>query len=99
MAKATTKTSAMKKSAKPASSKIEKVSGTIVEKLASLNLEPQLQADLRWCLGSYGYDKNPSGLYENVSKALVVFKGELEKKTKGVTKKLISDIEKALAEK
>jgi hypothetical protein len=50
-----------------------------------------------WCLGSYNHDHNPVGLIEKASQALVVFKAELAKKTKGITAKFINDIESALA--
>jgi hypothetical protein len=72
----------------------EKVSKSILEKLKALNLDHQLQSDLVWCLGSYSHDKNPIGLIEMAQRASVVFKSELEKKTKGVTAKFIADIEK-----
>jgi hypothetical protein len=102
MAKATTKPATTEK--KPAKAKvskpaadISKVSETILEKLKSLGIEEQLQADISWCIGSYNYDKNPVGLIENAKKALDVFKEALAKKTKGVTAKLIKDIETAIA--
>ena len=67
-------------------------------KLKELNLEPNLQNDIEWCLGSYRADHNPIGLYETARKALSVFQQEKQKKTKGVTAKLISDLEKAVNE-
>ncbi|MCW5912298.1 MAG: hypothetical protein KIT62_14605 [Cyclobacteriaceae bacterium] len=69
----------------------------IVEKLRSLDIEHQLQADLEWCLGSYRYDGNPVGLVDAISRALTVLKAEQAKKTKGVTATFISGIEKVLA--
>ncbi len=87
-----------KPSAKTAVS-ILKVTEGIHDKLKALHLDPALQSDIVWCIGSYRHDKNPVGLYENAAKALVVFKGELAKKTKGITAKFIGDIEKALAAK
>ena len=94
MAKKTaTKVSKPKKAAAPL---IETVSVTSLKKLQELGLDQQLQADFEWCLGSYKYDKNPSGLFEMSARALKVFKEEKAKKTKGVTAKLISDLEKAL---
>lgn len=75
---------------------IEKISETIHSKLQSLGLEPGLQADIEWCLGSYRYDGNPSGLYEKATAALKVFREAQQKKVKGVTAKLIADIEKAI---
>jgi hypothetical protein len=87
-AKAATKTST--------STDIEKLSKSILEKLKALNLDGQLQSDIEWCLGSYSYDKNPVGLIKAAHNAVNVFKTELARKTKGVTAKLIADIEKAI---
>lgn len=84
-----------KPKAKPTTS-IVKVSESILDKLKTLNLEPGLQSDIVWCLGSYHHDQNPVGLLEKGAQALVLFKGELAKKTKGITAKFISDIESAL---
>jgi hypothetical protein len=76
--------------------KLEIACNLALNKLKSLNLEPQLQSDLEWCLGSFSSDKNPIGLYEMGQRALEVFKTELAKKTKGVTAKMVSDLEKAV---
>jgi len=78
---------------------IIKVSESILDKLKTLNLEPGLQSDIVWCLGSYGHDKNPVGLIEKSKQALAIFKAEQAKKTKGITTKFISDIESALTSK
>ena|SRR6478736_3780594 len=95
--KAAPKKVATKKASAPtSSSSIEKTSEEILKKLKSLNLDQQLQADLEWCLGSYKYDKNPIGLIESAERALIIFKEALAKKTKGVTAKMISDIESVL---
>ena len=75
---------------------IEKVSEEALQKLQELGIEEQLQRDIQWCLGSYRADNNPVGLYETVKKALAVFKEEKEKKTKGVSAKLITDLEKVV---
>jgi hypothetical protein len=75
---------------------IEKVSEDALQKLQELGIDEQLQRDIQWCLGSYRADNNPVGLYETAKKALAVLKEEKEKKTKGVTSKLISDLEKAV---
>ncbi|MDH4090128.1 MAG: hypothetical protein OEV74_14435 [Cyclobacteriaceae bacterium] len=108
MAKATPKTVAKKAAKKPAkktvsASKVKSVSLSIekscedaLQNLKSLNLDAQLQADLEWCLGSYKADNNPAGLYEMAERALNVFTVAKEKKTKGVTAKLIGDLEKVL---
>lgn len=99
MAKATTKpaaaTAPAKSKAKTASN-IEKASRDALAKLKALNIEHQLQTDIEWCIGSYHADKNPVGLFDMMNRAITVFKSELEKKTKGVTSKLISDFEKAV---
>lgn len=100
MAKTTTKAAkAPARKTKPPVAPIAKAAQMILEKLETLKIDQQLQADIAWCLGSYSHDNNPVGLYEMASKALVVLKAEQAKKTKGVTAKLISDIEKALATK
>lgn len=98
---AKTPTKAPAKTVKPAKAKvagpsIEKASEDALDKLKSLGIEPQLQADIEWCLGSYKADSNPSGLYEMTAKAISVLEAEKEKKTKGVTAKLIADLQKAL---
>jgi hypothetical protein len=89
-------TSAKKKS--PAAT-IVSVSEIILNKLKDLKLEPGLQSEITWCLGSYHHDQNPIGLFEKATLALEVFKSAQAKKTKGVTAKLIADIEKVLATK
>jgi hypothetical protein len=80
----------------PASGVIEKVSIDTLKKLQTLGIERELQNDIEWCLGSYRADGNPVGLYTMAERAISVFKVELAKKTKGVTSKLITDLEKAL---
>src|SRR5258706_6720893 len=60
---------------------IAKVTQTILEKLKALDIEPQLQSDIIWCLGSYSHDNNPVGLYEVAAKALAILKAEQAKKT------------------
>ncbi|MBX2962791.1 MAG: hypothetical protein KF687_09780 [Cyclobacteriaceae bacterium] len=75
---------------------MEKVSEQVIEKLQALNDEHQLQADIAWCLGSYRYDKNPVGLIQNCTLALVALKRIKTKNAKAVPTKLITDLEKAL---
>jgi len=98
--KSPAKTSAKKAPAAPKSKtispSIEKACEDALKKLKELGLDPTLQADITWCLGSFKADKNPAGLYEMAEKALRVFNAEKEKKTKGVTAKMTSDLEKAL---
>jgi hypothetical protein len=94
--KTSTKSPAKKASVKTAVASdvnpIVKASETALEKLKTLGIDDQLQADLEWCIGSYKADKNPAGLYEMVRRSVKVFKDN--KTTKGVTAKLISDLEK-----
>ncbi|HEY0656757.1 MAG TPA: hypothetical protein VGD65_26685 [Chryseosolibacter sp.] len=89
------------KTSKPKTSapSIEKASEEALEKLRSLGIEQELQNDIEWCLGSYRADGNPVGLYAAVERAVSALKGEKEKKTKGVTAKLITDLEKSLESK
>ena len=95
-AKSTTKAPAKKTSAKTTTvseaNPIVKTSEAALKKLKDLGIDQQLQADLEWCLGSYKADKNPVGLHEMARRTLSVFKEN--KNTKGVTAKLISDLEK-----
>ena len=95
-AKTTKKAPAKTSKVKSAAPSIEKVSEEALDKLKSLNVEPELQNDLEWCLGSYRADGNPVGLYAVAERVVSVFKTEKEKKTKGVTAKLITDLEKAI---
>ena len=99
MVTAPVKTPVKKTAAKPkakTTANIEKVSEEILTKLKSLDLDQQLQADLEWCLGSYRYDQNATGLIEAMSKAHEVLKQAHTKKTKGITSTLLSTIEKVL---
>jgi hypothetical protein len=92
------KAPAKKSSSSPSASQIiEAASETSLIKLRYLNLDPQLQSEIDWCLASYRSDGNPVGLYEMVERTIDVLKGELAKKAKGVTAKFISDLEKAVA--
>jgi hypothetical protein len=87
------------KTAKPKVSSadlIEKATDDTLEKLRSLGIEAELQNDIEWCLGSYRADRNPVGLYQMAERAVAVLKREKDNKTKGVTAKLITDLEKAL---
>jgi|SRR5688572_14419754 hypothetical protein len=101
-AKPSTKTEAKKPSVSSSrlsgNNSIEKVSEEALQKLQTLGIDEQLQRDIQWCLGSYRADRNPVGLYDNLRRALVVFRNEKDKKTKGVTAKLIGDLEKVVKE-
>ncbi len=93
-AKAPAKKASAKTTTVSASNPIVKTSEAALKKLKDLGIDSQLQADLEWCIGSYKADKNPIGLYEMARRTLVVFKDN--KNTKGVTAKLISDLEKVV---
>ena len=101
--KTPTKTAAKKTTAAPTSKtsslSVEKACEESLKKLKELGLDPRLQADIEWCLGSFKADKNPTGLYEMADQALKVFAAEKEKKTKGVTAKLTGDLEKVLKDR
>lgn len=75
---------------------IEKVSQEALHKLRELGIEQELQNNIEWCLGSYRSDQNPVGLYTMAERALDILRQEKAKKTKGVTAKLIMDLEKAV---
>lgn len=94
--KTATKRVAAPKTSTGASDRIEKVCVESLKKLQELGIEQQLQSDIEWCLGSYRNDKNPSGLYEMAARTLTVLQAEKSKKTKGVTAKMITDLESAL---
>jgi hypothetical protein len=102
MSKTTSKSTAKapkKTSAKPQISSedlIEKASVEALQKLQALGIDQELQQDIEWCLGSYRADHNPVGLYATTERAVTILKTEQAKKTKGVTAKLITDLEKAL---
>lgn len=67
------------------------------EKLSKIGIEDQIQSELDWVLGSYGFDKNPVGLYEVGGKALNALKDYKGQKPRSIAKKVITDFEKALS--
>lgn len=75
---------------------VEKASSEALSKLRELEIEKELQNDIEWCLGSYRADRNPVGLYAMLERALKVFEDEKAKKTKGITAKLVTDLQKVL---
>lgn len=95
-AKAGQKKEAPKKVTVNSTEPIVRACEAILGKLSELDIEYQLQSEINWCLGSYRNDNNPVGLYHMADRALIVFREELVKKTKGVNAKLIDEIEKAL---
>jgi hypothetical protein len=103
MAKATSKAPAKtvkktvsKKAALSPNEQIVKACELALAKLAELDLDHQLQSEINWCLVSFQNDGNPIGLYQMADRAVFLFKDELSRKRKGVTAKLVADIEKAL---
>ena len=76
--------------------KMEKVVASVIEKLEKL-AHVELAAELRWCWGSYQADGNPSGLVKIGLLALGVLQATREKQSKSVAKKLVDDLEAALA--
>lgn len=82
--------------AKASTNNIEQINEDALRKLGELGIEEQLRRDMEWCLGSYRSDQNPVGLYETARRALAVFHAEKQKKTKGITAKLINDLERVV---
>ena len=85
-----------KKAATNANQLVARACVDTLDKLQELELDYQLQSEINWCLGSFRNDGNPVGLYLMAQRALVIFKAELVNKRKGITAKLIKDIEKAI---
>lgn len=67
--------------------------------IAKINNEDfaELQSNLEFCIGSYDYDKNPSGLMEYGGVALKELTSFKESNPRKVTKKVLTDLEKSLA--
>lgn len=76
--------------------KMKKVVADAIDKLGKLK-HADLAADLSWCWVSFENDQNPTGVIEKASQALAAFKEAREKNAKSVSKKLVEDLEKALA--
>src|SRR5262245_49349669 len=93
-----TETSKKKAASKPFQL-IEDACVASLGKLQELELDYQLQSEINWCLGSYRNDGNPVGLYLMAERALAIFKAELAAKRKGVTAKLVKDIDSALKDR
>ncbi|MCF6170096.1 MAG: hypothetical protein L3J31_01720 [Bacteroidales bacterium] len=53
-----------------------------------------LKSKLDYCIGSYDYDKNPSGLYEYGVIALKELEAFKKKNPRKVNKKILSDLKK-----
>lgn len=76
--------------------KMGNVVAEVIEKLEKLK-NAELAAELSWCWGSFQNDQNPTGLADKAAQALAVFKEAREKNSRAVAKKLVDDLEKALA--
>ncbi|NOX47005.1 MAG: iron-containing alcohol dehydrogenase [Chlorobi bacterium] len=57
----------------------------------------ELRAKLEWCIGSYEYDNNPSGLIETGEMALNALKEFKTKNPRKVSKKTIENLEKVIS--
>lgn len=78
--------------------KLKKSCDDAVSTLEKLNLE-QFQdtlGRLKWCIGSYEFDKNPVGLNELGQVALEDLKEFKKENPRKVTKKVIEGLEKSL---
>lgn len=76
--------------------KMTKLVADVTEKLEKLK-NAQLAAELSWCWVSFQNDQNPTGVIEKATQALTFFRAAREKNAKAVAKKLVDDLEKALA--
>lgn len=76
--------------------KMEKVVAEVIGKLEKIK-QTELASELSWCWVSYQNDGNPVGVTEKAGKALEAFKVAREQTSKAVAKKLVEDLEKALA--
>ncbi|MCF8365287.1 MAG: hypothetical protein K9H16_05870 [Bacteroidales bacterium] len=68
-----------------------------IEKLNEVKFA-DLKEKLDFCIGSYDFDKNPTGLYEYGEKAFKDLTAYKVKNPKKVNKKVLAALEKALAE-
>ena len=78
--------------------KLKKSCADAVSTLEKLNLE-QFQdtlGRLKWCIGSYEFDKNPIGLNELGQVALKDLKAFKKENPRKVTKKVIEGLEKSI---
>ncbi|MFN3758639.1 MAG: hypothetical protein ACK4SF_05425 [Algoriphagus aquaeductus] len=76
--------------------KMEKVVAEVIGKLEKIK-QTELASELSWCWVSYQNDGNPVGVTEKAGKALEAFKVARDQNSKAVAKKLVEDLEKALA--
>lgn len=78
---------------------LEKVCKDAVAKLQKMDdgKYQEVREKLEWCIGSYNYDKNPVGIVEYGRKAADALKEAREENPRKVSKKLVTDLDKALA--
>ncbi len=78
--------------------KLCKACGAAVEAFKKLGSSDysQIQDELEYVIGSYGYDNVPTGLHLVGKKALKKLKAIKEEKPRAVTKKVIDDVSKAV---
>lgn len=57
----------------------------------------EITSKLDFCIGSYNFDKNPSGLYEYGYQALNMLKDFKQKNPRKVTKNVLTALEESLA--
>lgn len=69
-----------------------------VQVFTKLNIEEynDIRSKLEYCIGSYDYDKNPSGLYEYGAIALSELKSFKAANPRKVNKKIIENLDKFL---
>ncbi len=76
--------------------KMEKVVAEVIAKLEKIK-QTELASELSWCWVSYQNDSNPVGVAEKAALALDAFKAAREVNSKAIAKKLVEDLEKAIA--
>jgi hypothetical protein len=55
-----------------------------------------IQSKLEYCIGSFDFDKNPSGLYDAANEAYKSLQKAKQKYPRKFNKKIITDLEKSL---
>ena len=81
-----------------ANDKIEKACKDALAHFEKLGDEKfyDIRSKLEFVLGSYGFDRNPIGLYEYALKSVEILENYKAQNTKKVPKKLIDAIHKAI---
>lgn len=79
--------------------KLVKSCNEVVAVFGKLKMEEykDLSAKLEWCIGSYEFDKDPSGLVETGTMALHALKEFKTKNPRKVNKKVIENLEKVIS--